>query len=98
MKCRITSTEHWNIYPKLLEEYPCLSNYAFEVEQFGEPARTRIQDENGRSVWQEFTRITRTIYVHIDTMEDLVRLANDVNTELVIGKDGSIEIYDGYRE
>ena len=102
MKCKINSTEYWNNHQKLLEKYPCLSNYKFEVEETGEPARARIHDENGMPYWQEFTRITRTAYIHVDTVEELVQLANETNNELVngliIGKDGSIEIYDTYRE
>ena len=96
MKFRITSTEIYS--DSIIQAYPCLNDYAFEVEEVAFPSRSRIRDENGRPMYQSFTQIVRTPYIHINTIEDLIRLATDVNNELIIDKSGVIEIYDGYRE
>lgn len=99
MKFQIASVDVWKNAQKLIEKYPCLSDYTFEVEETSFSSVSRIHDENGRLIYQPFTQVVRTPYIHVDTIEDLVKLAYSVDNPLIIHNNtGVIEIYDDYRE
>ena len=103
MKFRITATSvWWQEHEKLIEEYPILSNYGYELEEKQIPVSgCWIKDENGKRIWQttDKTRPIYTPYIHIDTLEQLVefiKALEDCGT--IVMTEDEIEIYDGYRE
>lgn len=90
---------------ELLEEYPCLKDYGFIIEESEEKAKRRekIRDVDGGVLWQtsEYVRTVRTPYVNIDSIEQLLKLTKDVGHCVIVdgrNDEFSIEIYDGYRE
>ena len=50
MKFEIQCVYNWDKPDELLEEYPCLKNYEFEVVKKQTPYYTRIKDENGQYI------------------------------------------------
>lgn len=62
----------------------------------------RIKDENGEYIWQETYKETLRPYVELSDLEELIKLRQAVNNELIITDnewgDNVIEIYDHYRE
>ena len=106
MKFRITATSIWSDeHKRLLEDYPILSEYGYEVEEKRVPVGgCWIRDENGKRIWQttDETRPSYTPYINIDTLEHLVEFIKGLKTsyevhEIVLTED-EIEIYDYYRE
>jgi hypothetical protein len=100
MKFRIWSTEHWNIND-IIEHYPCLTKFGFDVEKEISPKKVLIRDENDKPMEFEYgCDVYYTPYVHISTLEELLALRAEVECELIIMDNGepAIEIYDGYRE
>lgn len=99
MKFKITATS--SVYgdpEKLIEGYPCLENFGYELEEYEELKRYYIRDENGRRIKMEYGIETKyTPYVRIDSIEQLVELTKAVGNPLVFSED-EIEIYDSYRE
>lgn len=98
MLYEISSTGVWRRPDYLIEEYPCLKDFGFEVKEIEETYKGRIRDENGFPLYQPMTRIVKIPYINIDTIEQLHKLMEAVDEPLVIEKDGTIEIYDSYRE
>lgn len=86
MKFRITTVDVWFNATEILEEYPVLKNYGFQIENDGF-GKTRA-------------------YIFIETLEQLVKLCEDVEYALILSREiesidrliYEIEIYDGYRE
>lgn len=84
MKFSIHATSIRNDPQYLLDRYPCLNDYNFEVKEYE----------------RESLRVVET-YITIDTIEQLIKLMDAVDEELVIinGPEiPAIEIYDDYRE
>ena len=97
MKIKIISTYYNNI-EKLVEKYPCLKDFGFEVVEYEEPLKTWTWDENGKRILQIYgKKIIREPYVTIESLERLLELRFAVDEPLIITED-EIEIYDGYRE
>lgn len=71
----------------MLEKYPFLVDYGFEIEEKAVGRKTRIRDENGDIVYQFSTRIETIPCIHIDTLEQLVDFSAKV------GKENSIIIF-----
>lgn len=104
MKFEIYSTK---VYPnyhsgyssqKLIEEYPCLKGFGFEIVKYEEPRRRIYWDGYGHRIHEIVG--TDTLYkacVTIDTIEQLMALQSACEESLIITED-EIEIYDGYRE
>lgn len=86
MKFNITTSSCYDNVTEILEEYPVLKNYGFQIETDGF-GKTRA-------------------YVYIDTLEQLVKLCEDVEYALILSREFvdversgyEIEIYDSYRE
>ena len=103
MKFRIYSSFYCmdNEIDELLDDYPVLKNYGFEVIKETRTGRrvTRIKDENEKPMVQEtpYTYEIKKVYVNIDTLEQLMSLIKDVNCHVIVDED-TIEIYDSYRE
>ncbi len=102
MLYRITATSVWcgeNEYDKLLEEYPCLTDFGLQKVAESTPTGQWIFDENGYAkLWQEGPpKITYYPAIELNTLEDLTRLYKAVDKELIFSED-SIEIYDSWRE
>jgi hypothetical protein len=70
----------------LLEEYPLLSDYGFEIVQEERRTRTPIRDENGNRIYQIGTTTKPVAYVTVDTLEQLIDLSKRVcdNTGLIV--------------
>ena len=99
MRFEITSTNYYEIQ-ELVERYPCLADFQLEIDKHEDPKHVAAKDKNGNTVMYEYDcGIVYTPYIHIDTIEDLVRLCEATEQKLVFkGRARTIEIYDGYRE
>ena len=63
------------------------------------PKFEAIRDENGKLLRQFSSyKIKLEPTIQINTLDELMKLIQSVNRELIIDKDNWIEIYDGYRE
>jgi len=62
-------------------------------------------------VWEEITKdycksngklkiefVEKKTFIELNTIEDIIELAKKVDCEIIIDKDGEVEIYDNYRE
>ena len=109
MKFEIYSTCIFDI-DFLLENYPMLNNFGFEVVEKQESIKRNvvIWDENRNPIKQiqDCSRTVRKGYVTLNSLDQLKELIDAVGNEVVIlppsviSDDGiyRIEIYDGYRE
>ena len=89
MKFTIEST-YCQDAEKLLKHYPFLREYGFETEK----------KEVTRGI---STKVVDISYIHIVSLEDLLRLYEQCKEEIIITRnlftdEKCIEIYDGYRE
>lgn len=76
---------------------PCKGAILIE-EEF--PVTTKIRDENGRLI-EFLTGKTIQKYhweIEINTIEELMNFLAEVDHEAIFDDDGTIEIYDAYRE
>ena len=109
MKYEIYSTCNWDV-DSLLEKYPMLNNFGFEVVEKQEPIKRNvvIWDENRNPIRQiqDCSRTVRKGYITLNSLDQLKELIDAVGNEIVVlppslisGDDiYRIEIYDGYRE
>lgn len=109
MKYEIYSTCNWDV-DSLLEKYPMLNNFGFEVVEKQESIKRSvvIWDENRNPIRQiqDCSRTVRKGYITLNSLDQLKELIDAVGNEIVIlppsliSGDGiyRIEIYDGYRE
>lgn len=99
MKYKIYTTGNWWDEDELLEDYPCLKNYGFEVGTESYERKRKIKDEAGVYIEQVDT-VTRTaFYITINSLEELTRLCEELDEPIIIDCEGTaIEIYDSYRE
>lgn len=104
MKFEIQSVYNWDDPVEILEKYPCLKDYEFEVVEPLKKRYIRIKDENGNPIKQvDFYKIKRML-ITVDSLEQLTKLVNEINQPIIISKlnekyaSFNIEIYDGYRE
>ena len=109
MKYEIYSTCNWDV-DSLLEKYPMLNNFSFEVVEKQETIKRNvvIWDENRNPIRQiqDCSRTVRKGYITLNSLDQLKELIDAVDNEIVIlppslisGDDiYRIEIYDGYRE
>lgn len=95
MEFKITSTFYHT--SKLLDPYPCLREFGFEIRQVPYTRKLIGVDANNNPIHQAIPATDECAFVKIDSLEQLIKLREAVNEELVIGCD-SIEIYDYYRE
>lgn len=101
MKFKIESTFYGTDPDKLLKHYPFLKAYSFYIEEKKIPRKTRIRDENGNFMIQEYGySIEKTPYIHVDHIPDIIKLEKSVEYPLIIDSQEipTIEIYDSYRE
>lgn len=100
MKVYICST--FNPVEDLSEEYPCLKDFGFVMEDVKKTRKIPINDENGDIIMQEVERIVHEAFIFIDSIEDLGKLYKAVGVELIFYTDRDhtccIELYDGCRE
>ena len=64
------------------------------------PVITKIRDENGRLI-DFFTGKTAHKYhweIDLNTIEELMKFLSEADHEAIFSKEGTIEIYDTYRE
>lgn len=96
MKYQITSV-NWGNSKGLIEHYPCLTNFGFEIDHKIVPKDVYIRDENGdRIKYEEGERVETTCYVNINDLEELQKLSKAVKNPLVMSEDKEpvIEICD----
>ena len=87
MAFKVKSTRHWE------------DKFGFKIEEKQEPKFERMCDENGKILQHFFGyKIKVEPTIQINTLDELMKLIQSVNRELIIDKDNWIEIYDGYRE
>ena len=94
MKFEIKSS--WYMDEELLDEYPCLTKYGYEVVDVERDSLRAIRDENGKIMMQKVGTYTLTRrYVSINTLEELDAFNKDVDCPIIVDtRDLSIEIYD----
>ena len=109
MKYEIYSTCNWDV-DSLLEKYPMLNNFGFEVVEKQETIKRNvvIWDENLNPIRQiqDYSRTVKKGYITLNSLDQRKELIDAVGNEIVIlppslisGDDiYRIEIYDGYRE
>lgn len=104
MKVMIMST-YGGDGPNLNKKYSCLNGYNYGVDKIKKERTTGwIVGEYRKRIRQVETVEDERAYIHIDSLESLKKLMEDVENDLVISKDDDfpdrllIEIYDGYRE
>lgn len=98
MTFKVSATSYWND-EDAIKGYPQLYDFGFKIEEKQEPKFEVIRDENGKLLRQcSGYKIKLEPTIQIDTLDELMKLIQSVNRELIIGKDNWIEIYDGYRE
>ena len=104
MKCLIESTMMGR-HEKLLERYPCLSDFGYIVEAEEKHRNVPIKDENGTRIYQVVRDTVFTPYILLDSLDDLDRLTKACGCPLIYSDETndyrgvrSIEIYDDYRE
>lgn len=95
MEFEITST-YYHI-SKLLDRYPCLTEFGFEIRQITSTRKIRILDENKKPMYQIVPTTVEHAFIKIDSLERLIKLQKAVDQELIFDSN-FIEIYDGYRE
>lgn len=102
MRFKIESSSYFDTNDELLEEYPCLKDFGFEVEKKTIVRFEKIKDDKGKILKQEYEKPIYTPYIYIYGLEELRQLRKSVKHCLIIDWDdedeASIEIYDGYRE
>ena len=100
MKFHLSSTLYDKYCDKLLEVYPCLTDFGFGVDEKHYPKITRVKDERGKPITQQNGFATkREPFVEINTLEELLELIRLVDNEVIVNNDpATIEVYDGYRE
>lgn len=99
MKIEIQSA-CWSSIEEMIRRYPQLCDFHFEIEKKVEPRFIDIKDERGKDHSFECgCSYGYTPYIHIDTIEDLFKLGQAVDKNLVIHDDQTlIVIYDTYLE
>lgn len=101
MRFKIESSSYFDTNEELLEEYPCLKDFGFEIEKKVYIKTTKIRDDEGNILEQEYEKPIFTPYIYIYGLEELRQLRNSTKHCLIIDwndDEASIEIYDGYRE
>lgn len=91
---------------RLLENYPFLRDYNFEIKELKRPKIRWIRDEKGKLIKQfeegKFDTYCRA-YINVDDLQSLLELLKKAG-DLVLTEstkddaDFEIEIYDDYRE
>ena len=86
MEFELMSAKHWTDSKRILKDYPQIAN-EFKVQIID----TTVEDERGKRY------INSEVYITIDTLEDLIKLADVVDCEMVFnGRE--IRICDDYFE
>lgn len=106
MKFLITATSIWDYtdMERLLDKFPFLNDFGFSVEEQEYTRKTKIRDENGKPITQVNTYMRKKPYIHIQSLEELMKLTDIVGEYNSIILDNTeengweIEIYDDYRE
>lgn len=100
-KFYVRSTSVWENPDKIIQYYPCLHDFGFDIQGVRRNFKTRIRDEHGEIIFQEGYDIKRFGVISVNTIEQLLLLKERVKCELIIDMENEenwIEIYDGYRE
>lgn len=103
MKFEIMATRCYGEAEEIIERYPILKQYGFEVVEEREirTKTVKITDENGRPMHQKvpYEYVDKKAYIQINSLEEILDLRKDVDEYIIIYNDSNtIEIYDGYRE
>ena len=86
MEFELTSAKYWCDFKRVLEDHPRIAN-EFKVQIID----TTVEDERGKRY------INSEVYITIDTLEDLIKLNEIIEVEIIISGD-EILIYDDYIE
>lgn len=98
MTFKVRATSYWKD-EDVIKGYPQLYDFGFKIEEKQVPKFEAIRDENGKLL-RQFSgyKIKLEPTIQINTLDELLKLIQSVNSELIIDKDNWIEIYDGCRE
>lgn len=104
MKFYICATSIWGNDPDgVLERYPCLKDFGWEIIERTTVKNMRIKDENGDMIYfndGSFNTI-REGFINIHSLEELKALGKACRVPLIVDNDGVrdfIEIYNDWRE
>ena len=83
----------------VIKGYPQLYDFGFKIEEKRVPKFEAIRDENGKLLRQFLGyKIKLEPTIQINTLDELMKLIQSVNSQIIIDNDNWIEIYDNYRE
>lgn len=98
MTFKVRSTSYWND-EDVIKGYPQLYDFCFKIEEKQEPKFEMIRDENEKLLRQFLGyKIKLEPTIQINTLDELMKLVQSVNSQIIIDNDNWIEIYDNYRE
>ena len=112
MKFEIETTS-WNFGDdpeKILEKYPMLKDFGFEIKEIEYTSERRIRDENNNYIIQRITNTKDIALIQLADLSELLALRKAVDQELIITSPDIIhfrpvhntypviEIYDTWRE
>ena len=94
---------------QIVERYPMLNDFGFELVEEPVLHKMRIRNPDGGYLIEEVPKVEKRTYINICTLEDFMELSTEVESGLILfmpsnreWMDGceypEIEIYDGYRE
>lgn len=97
MKFMITSAEIYNNESssdiKVLKEYPVLKKYKPEV--YTKEIKHTAYKYGPK---EDYVELIKSVYIEINTLEELQNLINDIGEDIIIKDNNSIIIYDDYIE
>ena len=83
----------------VIKGYPQLYDFGFKIEEKRVSKFEAIRDENGKLLRQFLGyKIKLEPTIQINTLDELMKLIQSVNSQIIIDNDNWIEIYDNYRE
>lgn len=101
MKFYIRSSVYWENPDRIIERYPCLYDFGFDIRGVTRNRKERTLDENGNIIFNERYDIKRFGIIIVNDLEQLMALQKRVGYEIIVDVEQGepwIEIYDGYRE
>lgn len=106
MKFKISATSIYSDQAhRLVEDYPFLRDYNFEIKEIQYPIKRIIRDENGKPIVCDTGKYGNRLaaYIEVSDLQSLLELLKKAGDLVLMEStegdaDFEIEIYDDYRE